>query len=202
MTLLELLIAMSILSLVLVVFGSVLASVQRAVVRENSLSQTLDQARLAMEQLDRELRSGNVLYDPALENAAVGTPGRIASCDSCSPGYTLRVYTQTNSNFKCVLWKIDANQQLLTREWPPQLESLAHPWRVVATGVVNLSLSQSAFSLDPDALKGGRTLNVVYAVNSDLAHASTQTVSVRSALTGRNTSYGYPTNVCATTPSG
>lgn len=199
MTLVELLIAMSILSIVLIVFGSVLASVQRAVVRQDSLSQTLDQARLAMQQLDRELRSGNVLNDPALENAPAGTPGSIASCYGCLPGYTLRVYTQTKSNFKCVLWKIDANQQLLTREWPPQPDFLPHPWRVVATGVVNLSLSQPAFSLDPDPLKGGRTLNVVFALNSDLTHRQTQTVRIRSALTGRNTSYGYPLNVCTTT---
>ena len=98
MTLVELLVAMSILGIVLLVFTSVLASVQRGVVRQDSLSQTLDSARLAIQQLDRELRSGNVLYDPALENAPVGTPGRIASCTGCLPGYTLRVYTQTNAD--------------------------------------------------------------------------------------------------------
>ena len=75
MSLPELLIAMSILSIVLLVFGSVLATVQGAVVRQDSLSQTLDQSRLALQQLDREMRSGNVLYDPALENG-IG-PGAI-----------------------------------------------------------------------------------------------------------------------------
>jgi Tfp pilus assembly protein PilW len=87
MTLVELVVAMSILGVVLLVFTSVLASVQRGVVRQDTLSQTLDSARLAIQQLDRELRSGNVLYDPALENAPVGTPGRIASCTGCLPGY-------------------------------------------------------------------------------------------------------------------
>lgn len=200
MSLPELLIAMSILSIVLLVFGSVLATVQGAVVRQDSLSQTLDQSRLALQQLDREMRSGNVLYDPALEN---GTgPGAIVSCSGCVAGYTLRVYTQTNSNFKCVLWKIDANQNLMTREWPPLNVSAAHPWRVVATGVVNRVLGVSAWTLDSDVLKGGRTLNVTYAVNNDLTHQAAQTVRVASSLTGRNTSYGYPTNVCQTTPSG
>jgi prepilin-type N-terminal cleavage/methylation domain-containing protein len=204
MTLVEVLVAMSIMSIVLLVFTSVLTSVQRAVARQDSLSQTLDQSRLAMQQLDREMRSGNVLYDPALENAAPGVPGRIPSCTGCVPGYTLRVYTQTNADtrgtYRCVLWKID-NQQLMTRWWPPLEPSNASGWRIVATGIVNRTLSESAFSLDPDSLTGGRTLNVLYAVNSDLTHRSTQTARIQASLTGRNTSYGYPANVCQQTPS-
>jgi prepilin-type N-terminal cleavage/methylation domain-containing protein len=212
MTLLEVLVAMSILSVVLLVFTTVLASVQAGVNRQDSLSQTLDQARLSVQELDRELRSGNVLYDPALENAPAGTIGRIASCSGCLPGYTLRVYTQTNadtratpgySGYRCVLWKI-ANQQIMTRWWPPLAPANASGWRVVATGIVNYSLSPTvpAFSLDSDPLKGGRTLNVLYAVNSDLTHRASQTVKIQAALTGRNTSYGYPANICQVTPSG
>jgi type II secretory pathway pseudopilin PulG len=209
MTLVELVVAMSILGVVLLVFTSVLASVQRGVVRQDTLSQTLDSARLAIQQLDRELRSGNVLYDPALENAAVGTPGRITSCTGCLPGYTLRVYTQTNADtrgptpYRCVLWKIE-DHQLLTRWWPPLEPSQASGWRIVAAGIVNRDLSPAtvAFILDPDPLKGGRTLNVVYAANADLEHHPTQTARVQASLTGRNTSYGYPGNVCQSTPTG
>jgi type II secretory pathway pseudopilin PulG len=212
MSLVEMLVAMSILSIVLLVFTSVLASVQGGVNRQDSLSQTLDQTRLSIQELDRELRSGNVLYDPALENAPVGTPGRIASCSGCLPGYTLRVYTQTNadtraapgfSGYRCVLWKI-ASQQIMTRWWPPLDPSGASGWRVVSTGIVNRDISPSvmAFTLDPDPLKGGRTLDVLYAVNSDLTHAPTQTARIQASLTGRNTSYGYPANICQVTPSG
>jgi type II secretory pathway pseudopilin PulG len=209
MTLVELVVAMSILGVVLLVFTSVLASVQRGVVRQDSLSQTLDSARLAIQQLDRELRSGNVLYDPALENAPVGTPGRIASCTGCLPGYTLRVYTQTNADtrgptpYRCVLWKIE-DRQLMTRWWPPLEPGEASGWRIVAAGIVNRDLSPAtvAFVLDPDPLKGGRTLNVVYAANADLERHPTQTAKVQASLTGRNTSYGYPANVCQSTPTG
>src|SRR6266496_2247592 len=98
MTLIEVLIGMSIMSLALVVFTSLLPTVQNSVNRQDSMSQTLDQTRAALQQLDREMRSGNVLYDPALENAAAGVSGRITSCTGCTPGYTLRVYTQTNAN--------------------------------------------------------------------------------------------------------
>jgi type II secretory pathway pseudopilin PulG len=205
MTLVELLVSMSILSIVLLVFVAVLASVQRGVVAQDTLSQTLDQTRLALQQLDREMRSGNVLYDPALENAPAASGG-IPSCLGCLPGYTLRVYTQTNADtrgtYKCVLWKIDTAQRLMTQQWPPSDPSHASGWRIVATGIVNGSINEPPFTLDPDPLKGGRTLNILFAVNSDLAHRPTQTVKVQASLTGRNTSYGYPANVCQQTPSG
>ena len=47
--------------MIIVMFG-VLASVQRSVSLQTRLDQNNDQARLAMEQLDKEVRSGNVLY--------------------------------------------------------------------------------------------------------------------------------------------
>ncbi len=201
LTLAELSVAMSIMGIVLLIFGSVLASVQRGVATQDNLSQTLDQARLAVEQLDREIRSGNVLYDPAQENN-----GR-SSCSGCLPSYTLRVYTQSNAptlgSYMCTLWQIDSQGQLLTRRWPPNLPLNATAWRVVATGIVNRDLSpaEPAFALDTDPLKGGRTVKVAFAVNADLANRPTQTVRVEASLTGRNTSYGYPVSVCDTVPS-
>ncbi len=200
MTLVELMVAMFVLGFVMLVFTNVLASVQRGVVVQESLSRTLDQARLAVEQLDREIRSGNVLYDPALENNG------IASCTGCATGYTLRVYTQSNADtrgYQCALWQVDDQQQLLTRRWPPNNPGLATGWRVVATGIVNRSLSpaEPAFTIETDPLKGDRTVNIALAANEDLVHRPTQTVRVQASLTGRNTSYDYPTNVCATVPA-
>ena len=120
--------------------------------------------------------------------------------------YTLRVYTQANadttSTYYCTLWKIDASGNLKTRQWPPDQVGNATPWRTVATGLVNRTLGETAFQLDPDPLKGSRTLDVTLAVNNDYAHYPTQTVRVQAALTGRNTSYGFPTGICSTTPSG
>ena len=202
MSLVELMVATMILGIVMLVCSSVFASVESAVVRQNNLSNTLDQGRLALQQLDRELRSGNVLYDPSLENNG------LASCSGCVAGYTLRLYTQANAptrnTYECTLWKIDTNQQLLTRQWPPDDPTSAGAWRVVATGVVNRSLGtpETAFTLDTDPLKGSRTVNITLALNSDYTHFPTQTARVQAALTGRNTSYGYPSNVCSTTPSG
>ena len=199
MTLAELLVAMFVMGIALAIFTSVLASVQKGVVAQESLNRTLESARLAVQQLDREIRSGNVLYDPALENN--GQP----SCTGCEPGFTLRIATQSNADTRgghtCVLWQIDDQQRLLTRRWPPNVPADATAWRVVATGLVNRALGEAAFAIDTDPLKGGRTLNITLALNQDLGNRPGQTVRIRAALTGRNTSYDYPTNVCSTTPA-
>lgn len=199
MTLVELMVAMFVLAFVMLVFSQVLASVQRGVVAQDYLSRTLDQARLSVQQLDREIRSGNVLYDPAVENA--GQP----SCSGCLPNYTLRVFTQSNADTRggseCVLWQVDGQRQLLARRWPPGDPSSATAWRVVATGIVNRDLSEPAFTIETDPLKGERTVNIMLAVNENLATRPGQTVRIEASLTGRNTSYDYPTNICATTPA-
>jgi prepilin-type N-terminal cleavage/methylation domain-containing protein len=187
LTLTELLVAMFMFGIVMAVFTTTLASVQKAIVAQDNLSRTNDQARLAMEQLDRELRSGNVIYDPALETQ--------------DTNYKLRIYTQTNQAFRCVLWKIDSNDQLLTRRWTPGAEANATGWRVVATGIVNRELGVTAFELDPDTLKGDRTLIVTLRVNDNYDNAPEQTVEMTESLTGRNTSYGYPVSICQTDPS-
>lgn len=202
MTLVELLVATMILGIVMIVVSSVFASVERSIVLQNNLNTTLDQGRLALQQLDRELRSGNVLYDPAQEN--VGTP----SCTGCVASYTLRIYTQSNADtsagYHCELWKIDTNEQLLVRTWAPNDPTgpATTDWRVLATGVVNRTVGAIAFALDPDTLKGSRTLNVTLSLNSDYTHHPTQTETLQEAITGRDTSYGFPSNVCATVPSG
>jgi prepilin-type N-terminal cleavage/methylation domain-containing protein len=201
-TLVELIVAMAIISIVMSVFGTVFASVQRTAMKEDSLGQSNDQVRLAIEEIDREMRSGNVLYDPSLENGA--------SCSGCQAYYTLRIYTQTNANtraggdaagYTCVMWQIDSTQRLLSRTWPPDQPDQATAWRIVATGVVNRVSGVHAFALDPDPLKGSRTLNVTFQANNDIIQYPNGTVSVQAAFTGRNTSYGYPVTVCQQAPS-
>jgi type II secretory pathway pseudopilin PulG len=207
-TLTELMVAMAIMVTVLAVFGSVLASVEGVAVKADDLGQANDQVRTASEQIDREMRSGNVLYDPALENGSGA--GAITSCTGCLPYYTIRIYTQTNADtragtndlgYTCVLWQINSQQQLLKQTWPPDQPEEASGWQVVATGVVNRTTGVHAFSLDGDPLKGGRTLNVTFQANNDYSHFPQNTVRVDSAYTGRNTSYGYPTTVCSQTPT-
>ena len=201
-TLVELLVSMSIFVVVLVIFLTTFTVVQTAVHREEDKSRNNDQARLAMEELDREIRSGNVLYDPATESA---------------PRLMLRIYTQSNATtreprpgYVCRLWRIDGSQQLQTRFWPPGRPEAASSWQTIADGIVNevVAGSQScsaagscAFSLDTNPNTYDRTVDIMLLVNDDYAQHPEDTVRIESSITGRNTSYGFPANVCSETPA-
>ena len=77
-SLLEVTTTTAILGLVLAIFFSVAVSLQTAVGREEGRVRRTDEARLALAQLDREIRSGNVLYDPATEKKTASTRPRMA----------------------------------------------------------------------------------------------------------------------------
>jgi type II secretory pathway pseudopilin PulG len=191
-TLVELVVAMMILSLVSIIFTSTLTSIQRAAVKEDNRSQLDNQARLALQTIDRQVRSGNLLYPPASESDPyTGTAGA---------GYMIRIYTQTDANTSdshCALWLIDNNQQLKYRYWPANQPEEATEWRVIATGIVNRTKGSAAFTLDAT----GRTASVNFYVNVDYTHDPSATQLVSASLTGRNTSFGYPADVCEQLPS-
>jgi hypothetical protein len=199
MTLVELVVTLTLLLLVVGIFVSIMASVQQGLEREVDRSNDNDQARLAIEEIDREIRSGNVLYDPG--NAAYlpsGIPG----------GMGMLVYTQTYANIRdpgnqCVQWKIDqATKTLQRRAWATGNPGGVTAWRIVAENIVNRDApTVTAFALDTDPQKGSRIVNVTLVVRTSV-RSGLNTVRVASSISGRNTSYGYPLNVCSTIPSG
>jgi len=197
MTLAELLVSLMLLGIVMTIFITTLSSVQESVARESDRSQSNDQARLAVEEMDREIRSGNLLYDPSLESDAT---------HFIYPGISVRIYTQTNANIRnpgnrCVQWRI-YNGQLQRRDWTTtwRADGIVDPFRIVADHIVNQTVSPqiTAFALDPDPNKGGRTLVITIADNQNSAHG--RYVQIQLSVTGRNTEYGYPNNVCSDIP--
>ncbi|HJP65022.1 MAG TPA: hypothetical protein VKA30_01810 [Actinomycetota bacterium] len=189
MSLAELMVGMLILGIIVPVLLTTLVSVQTRVGREQDRSLTNDQARLAVEELDREIRSGNLLYDPASE-----TP----------PFMTLRIYTQTNATTRdpgnrCVQWRLQ-NGQLQRRDWSItwRTDGKVSSWRLVADHIVNQEVSPTvpAFVLDSNA--AGRSVNVTLVVNQKASSGSN--VRVETTVSGRNTQFGYPVNVCTDVP--
>jgi prepilin-type N-terminal cleavage/methylation domain-containing protein len=187
-TLVELMVAMAILSIAMVAFLSTLTTVQKGVAGEGVRSETINQVRLAMQSIDRQVRSGNLLYNPNVETPA---------------NFTLRVYTQANlpttGEAHCALWTINSQNQLVYRWWPQQRPEEATPWQVIADGVVNRvsSPAVSAFTLDPT----GRTVTATFLVNTNLTIAPNATERLQTSVTGRNTSFGYPIDVCEDLPT-
>ena len=190
-TLPELLVAMMILSIVSLVFTTTLTSVQRAVVREDVRTQLNNQARLAVQTIDRQVRSGNLLYPPSSESDPYGG----------STGYMFRVYTQANAptegQFRCALWLIDNQQRLKFRTWPALQPEYASAWTIITDGVVNRTLGQPAFAVDSN----NRTASVTFHLNPSYNTDPSATQQVKASLTGRNTSFGYPADVCEDLPS-
>jgi type II secretory pathway pseudopilin PulG len=197
MTLVEVLVTMSILSVVLTIFLTVLVVVQNGVDRQVHRSGSNDQARLAVEQLDRQIRSGNVLYDPSTLN----DPSH-----DVVPYQALVVYTQTNATTlnpgnRCVQWLVNNRQQLVVRSWSVswRTDGIVTGWRVVADHIVNRTLGTHAFELSPKAgLYGGR-LVIVNIVTRESGRQG-QPVSIYQSVEGRNTQYGYPANICNDIP--
>lgn len=193
LTLVELLVAMAILSIVMLVFTTTLSSVQRTVVEEDVRSRLNDQARLALQSIDRLVRSGNILYDPVDESG--NDP-----YDAAATGYLFRIYTQAEQSdaqpARCALWLVNDDRELLYRTWPIQEPENATEWQVVADSVVNRDLDEPAFELD----SAGRTIAVRFFVNPDLDDRPRATQVFEASLTGRNTSFGYPVQLCSELP--
>lgn len=194
-TLAEVVIAMAIMSVVMLVFTSTLAGMQRAIVEQDVRSQLGDEARIVLQSIDRQVRSGNLLYDPSAEAGTVDPFGVSAS------GYLFRVYTQAqfggDEDTRCAAWFVDDERRLLYRHWPPLDEAAATDWQVIATGIVNRDEAEEPFVVDAT----GRTLTVDFRVNPDLEQQPEATQTFTAALTGRNTSFGYPSNLCQDLPA-
>jgi prepilin-type N-terminal cleavage/methylation domain-containing protein len=195
-TLSELIVAMAIMSIVLLVFTTTFSSIQRAVSEEQVRSVNNDNVRLALENLDRLVRSGNVLTDPALTDTDCKSSGSSHQC--------LLAYTQANGTTaqpaRCIQWRVQGTN-LQTRYWLPVPASKAATvtnWRNVADGILNLQTSPvtETFTLDPDPLKQDRSVEILFLVGTSTDGLDGPLARVEASLTARNTSYGYLSDAC------
>lgn len=193
-TLIEIAITMLLLSLVLSMLFQALLSVQTAVDRQVGRSTRNDRLRLALHAIERQVRSGNVFSDPASENDPA---------NGIVPGMSVRVYTQADasspSDFRCIQYRIH-QQRLESRSWSPQwaVNGQFTAWRVLAEGVRNRDASPQvpAFALSSGVSYGQRLLSVRLVAEGDTTERATQ--EIRSAITGRNTGFGFPASICST----
>jgi len=200
LTLAELLVSM-------IVFGIAMAMVMGAVIAvlnvtrdAESAADSAFQTRQALAIIDRQVRSGNVLFSPADEVAY------LASCQDmgANSGTCMRIYTQSNGDEKCVQWQVVADPavagtyQLQMRSWRADWQStgIVDPWSVSARGLV---ISGAPFQLDVGSggLYGERLLKVhLVARNVENGHD----VTIDASISGRNTTYGYAGSHCLPVP--
>lgn len=195
MTLVELMVSVALMAVVATIFTTMLLSIQTGVMRQQARSEINDQARMALEQLDREIRSGNVLYDPEFE------PNAVLAGKDFDPYFSVRVYTQANAPTRqgtfgsdgqqCVQWVID-DHQLFRRAWNVGASASLGGWRLVAEGVVNRepTVAVPAFSLPAD---DSNVLDITLMLNSRFGSADApRTVRMDTSVAIRNAGTGDP----------
>jgi prepilin-type N-terminal cleavage/methylation domain-containing protein len=193
-TLVELMVSMAILGVVLAIFLGVLAWVQTALTRETTRSTTEDQIRLAMEAIDRDVRTATVLYDPAVETPTAYFGLRVA-------------HRNTNSTtIQCIQYRVE-NQVLERRTWTSGNLGSVSAWRTMAENVVNSTSSAAdrPFQLETTAAAGygstlgSRIVDVTFVVNAKSGSSTSNDVRLTSSMSIRNQTSGDP---CTPVPSG
>ncbi len=196
LTLVELLVAMALFMAVVTGVYGVMIAVQRQGSDIAGREETVGQARTGLAQMDRQIRSGNVLYSPLHET--VPSSCQVGTTPGLDAGPCMRVYTQADGAPRCVQWQAEPIAGVLrTRSWSPtwQTDGRVTDWTVTARGIQPGSM----FRLQGGATSSGsRLVDVLLRVRDPRSRGAAQ--DVQTSLTGRNTQYGYDGGVCTPVP--
>jgi prepilin-type N-terminal cleavage/methylation domain-containing protein len=184
-TLIEVLVSMVVFSIVIAIAFTAIINIQKQTADTAARDDPVTQSQLGLALMDRLIRSGNVLYDPALEALPM----------------SMRVFTQANAQEKCVQWQIAAGD-LRMRTWSPtwQTDGMVSTWSVTARHLVNSNLPADV----PFKLVGTpteyepRMVQILLRVQN--TKAGGKPIDVTTTLTGRNTIYGYDHDICNPIP--
>ena len=156
-----------------------------------SQSQATTAASLALTEMRQEVTSANILFNPATEGSNAGTN---ADGSTIAPGFSLRIYTQTNGIFTCIQWRVLDTRILQVRTWSNlwQTNGVVQGWTTLLTGIANPT-STPPFVLDEGANYGGtgssRLLDVNLVLNTNNLQGNP--VNIQSSIAGRDAEY-YP----------
>lgn len=180
-------------------------------------ARAVEQARLGISQIDRQVRSGNLIKDPQYDDDTVsGVP----------PYFSMRIYTQVDDVERCAQWRVyDADGDvddagytagdLQFRTWDPAWPAAGAdvtPWYIVAQDTVLIDTSVSPdpddpltwppFWVDTSLPTGGEAQNIriTLRILDPDSRATAKPITVSSVITGRNTVYGYDSDYCDSVP--
>ena len=206
--LVELLIAMTIFSVLIASLTALMIAMMAQSKDNFARTRSVEQARIGLSQIDRQVRSGNLILDPALDGVSQsGVPAN----------YSLRVYTQEGGVEKCVQWRVifptTAAQigDLQYRSWAPGAPSTATDWSLVADNVMRpaspFSSTDSStwppFWVDTSITAGteAQNIRITLRMKDPEARADAKPAAVSSVVTGRNTVFGYSSINCSAVPA-
>lgn len=197
--------------IVMLVFGMVAAlSVQATVMMAGSVSTTagtansISQVRLAPSSMERQIRSGDVLFSPAEE----AVPGSDCQAYSTAAGSCMRVYTRAGITGLCVQWQVLPDPAtpglalLRTRSFAPtwQTTGAVEAWHVTARGLRAPAAADPPFTLQGAATPFDTRLLDVTLTAPDSTNNG-HDITLTSSLAGRNTTYGYDSSLCFPAPA-
>lgn len=208
LTMVELLVSMTVFAMAMALaFSAVIIVMQQS----NEAQQSADaesELRIALAQIDRQVRSGNVLFSPAEEVSY------IASCTAVGSyaGTCMRIYTQSNGDQKCVQWQLleDSGEPgtylLRSRSWDPAWATGGgsySDWGIIARGLnYEAGVTEAPFTLSGafsnTVTPYGDRMLVVHLESIDTRRD--HPIAIESSITGRNTSYGYNAGQCTPVP--
>lgn len=206
-TLVELLVAMTIFSILMALILSLMITMMNQAKDNLGRQRAVEQARLGLSQIDRQIRSGNLILDPALDGTTESGVGA---------NYSLRIYTQEGGDDKCVQWRVifygsSAFGQLEYREWDPADTTTVTSWSRVASNLVKPTASFSAtdpqswlpFWVDTTLPTGtdAQNIRITLRLSDPDALTGSKPQVLTSVVTGRNTVFGYPSLTCNSVPT-
>ncbi len=206
-TLVELLVSMTIFSILMALILSLMITMMYQAKDNLGRQRAVEQGRLGLSQIDRQIRSGNLILDPLLDGEAEsGVP----------QNYSLRIYTQEGGDDKCVQWRVkfpvDSEFGALEyREWEPVDTSTVTPWSRVASNLLAPSATFAAadsqswppFWVDTTLPAGtdAQNVRITLRMSDPDARTDSKPQVLTSVITGRNTVYGYPSLICNVVPT-
>lgn len=213
-SLVEMLVAMAVFSLLITITFSLLIQIMNQSKDTIARTRAIQQAQLGIAQIDRQVRSGNVILDPAAEGVATSGVG---------PFFSMRIYTQVDGEQRCAQWRVidedgDTFGNLEFRTWAPGYPGVldVDDWSIVAHNLVEMDVAPTTEAdIDPDdpttwppfwvdvESTGGtqaQLVRVTLRLKDPQEREGADPTSVTTVITGRNTVFGYPASSCSTAP--
>lgn len=209
----ELLVSMTIFSILIGITFGLLIQITNQSKDTLARVRAIEQAKIGISQIDRQVRSGNVILDPGQE---------IPEDSGVDRWFSMRIYTQADGDFKCAQWRVidkdgDKYGNLEYRSWSPGTPSDVTPWAIVAHNLVKMDVAPvfpsdiipgqpetwPPFWVDPSVGAGTQSqfVRVTLRLKDPWEREGAKATSVSTVITGRNTVFGYTADNCASVPA-
>jgi prepilin-type N-terminal cleavage/methylation domain-containing protein len=215
LTLTELLISMMIFGLLMAMVTSIMISLTNMSKDSLARSRAVGEARLGLAQIDRQVRSGNVILNPA--NESMSTAGVPAF-------FSMRIYTQEDGVPKCAQWRVidhdeDGYGDLEFRTWDPAYPAVidVSSWSPVAHNMVEMATppsSQSDINVNNpltwppfwvNTAASGTTkaqaVTISLRLKDPQERSESKATTITTTVTGRNTVYSGASVSCSSVPT-